>query len=173
MPMIWMGQEFGAASEKSLDPRPLDWSLLQNKDNADLRAHVRGARSASAKHARASRRRLRDLSADPERRVFAFKRWNEEGNVLVVLVNLRHEPAGEVAIEGHSLDDGPWHEHVFNYDCDVVGGVLQGRPRAQRRQDLHQTLHRLLDDPPGTHRGHPVLRGKANAETFVRSTLKA
>ena len=31
-----------SASEKSLDSRPLDWSLLENERNAGLRNHVKG-----------------------------------------------------------------------------------------------------------------------------------
>lgn len=125
MPMLWMGQEFGAASEKSLDPRPLDWSLLDNEDNANLRAHVRDL--FQLRHSMPALRgdAFEVCMKDPERRVFAFKRWNAGGNVIVVAANLKHQPAGEIVIGGCGLEDGTWHEHVFNYDLEVSGGVLK------------------------------------------------
>jgi 1,4-alpha-glucan branching enzyme len=124
IPMIWMGQEFGAASEKSLEPRPLDWSLLRNERNASLRADVKALFEL---------RRLPALQndsfeicfKDPARRVFAFKRWNAEGNVVVVAANLKHEPAGEIDIRACGIEDGIWHEHTGDYDRAVTDGVLK------------------------------------------------
>ncbi len=125
IPMIWMGQEFGFSSEKSLERRPLDWDLLKNENNAGLLKHVQGLL-----HLRQTMNSLRNdsfkvLFVDKERRVFAFKRWDDGGNVVVVAVNLRDVDAGEFVIEGHALEDGPWHEFTFNYDTEVKAGVLK------------------------------------------------
>ena len=125
IPMIWMGQEFGAANEKSLEPRPLDWSLLKNDRNAGLRAHVSVLFRLRQNTAALRNDSFEICLRDPERRVFAFKRWTSDGQVVVVAVNLRHAPSGEIAIGGCGLRDGVWHEHTANYDCTVQGGVLQ------------------------------------------------
>ena len=40
MPMFWMGNEFGFSCDKTLDPCPLDWSLLKNDSNRGLMEHT-------------------------------------------------------------------------------------------------------------------------------------
>jgi len=118
-----MGQEFGAASEKSLEPRPLDWSLLRNERNAALRAHVKTLFALRGSPA-LQNDSFEICLKDPSRRVFAFKRWNAEGNVVVVAANLRHETAGEITVQSCGLEDGIWHEHTCGYDREVKDGVL-------------------------------------------------
>jgi 1,4-alpha-glucan branching enzyme len=63
--------------------------------------------------------------SDAGRRVFAYKRWNAEGNVVVVAVNLRHQPAGEIVVTKCGLPDGRWHEQTSNYDVEVSDGTLK------------------------------------------------
>ena len=125
VPMIWMGQEFGAASEKSLEPRPLDWSLLENDRNGGLREHVKGLFKLRSDNPALRGDHFEVCFKDPGRRVFAFKRWNGHGGVIVVAVNLKHEPSGEVVIADCGLEDGRWHEYTSNYDTTVEGGVLK------------------------------------------------
>jgi hypothetical protein len=57
--------------------------------------------------------------------LFAYKRWNGHGGVVVVAANLRDVPAGEFVIANAGLEDGDWHEHFFNYDAKVTRGVLK------------------------------------------------
>jgi hypothetical protein len=52
----------------------------------------------------------------PRRGIIAFKRWNEEGNVVVVVANLHPIYADEVEIPTLGLEDGPWHEAIYHYD---------------------------------------------------------
>ncbi|HVZ72772.1 MAG TPA: alpha-amylase family glycosyl hydrolase [Polyangia bacterium] len=125
VPMIWMGQEFGAASEKSLEPRPLDWSLLGNQRNSQLRDHVRGLFQLRHRMPALRSDEIEVCFRDPARRVFAYKRWNGDGNVIVVAVNLKHEPSGEIVVGECGLEDGQWHEHTSNYDRAVDNGVLR------------------------------------------------
>jgi len=122
--MIWMGQELGFAAEKSLDPRPLDWSLLGNERNAGLHAYLRSLFRLRAATPALRSDRFEICLRDDARRVFAFKRWTDGGDVVVVAANLRHQHAGAVVIGDAALEDGPWREHVFGYDCRVEGGKL-------------------------------------------------
>ena len=62
---------------------------------------------------------------DKQRQLFAYKRWNDAGGVAVVVANLKDAPAGEFTIADAGLEDGTWHEHVFNYDAQVNGGTLK------------------------------------------------
>jgi hypothetical protein len=45
---------------------------------------------------------------------------------VVVAANLNDAPSGEFVIADAGLEDGTWHEHVFNFDAKVEGGVLKG-----------------------------------------------
>jgi 1,4-alpha-glucan branching enzyme len=125
IPMIWMGQELGAASEKSLEPRPLDWSLLKNERNAALRAHVKRLFQLRSQFSSLRGNAFELCMKDDARRVFAFKRWTEQGELVVVAANLKHEPSGEIVIDSCGLADGTWHEETSDYECAVEGGALR------------------------------------------------
>lgn len=122
-PMLWMGEEFGESAPRTMDHQPLDWPLLQNYNNSDLLRFYQGVirlrRNMPALHGDTFQVVLRD----DNRSLLSFKRWNNEGNVIVVVANLRHQYAGEFTVSG--LEDGTWHEYIFNYDNQVQGGVLR------------------------------------------------
>ena len=42
IPLIWMGEEFGAYKKKTLDSAKIDWSLLKNPQNQDLLSDYQG-----------------------------------------------------------------------------------------------------------------------------------
>ena len=50
----------------------------------------------------------------------------DAGGVVVVVANLKDAASGAFAIGDAGLEDGTWHEHVFNFDVQVAGGVLKG-----------------------------------------------
>jgi len=124
LPMLWMGQEFGQASPKVLDATPVDWALLNNSSNLGLLEHYR--------HLIRIRTEIPALSADgyqsvldlPDRSLLGFKRWNDQGSLVVVAANLCDEFAGEWEINDAALEDGTWHELIYNYDVEVQGGRL-------------------------------------------------
>ncbi len=125
IPMIWMGQEFGAAAEKCLEPRPLDWSLLRNERNRNLRNHVRMLFRLRQGMPALRGDAFEICMKDGARRIFAFKRWNSEGNVIVVVANMKHEMSGEFVVENCGLEDGVWHEATNNFDYTVVDGRIK------------------------------------------------
>jgi 1,4-alpha-glucan branching enzyme len=125
VPMIWMGQEFGEVSPKSLDPQPLDWILLENEANAGLMRYycrlIHLRKSLAALHHDS----YEVIFQDPERGLLAFKRWDEGGGQVIVVANLKDEYAGEFEISNTGLEDGQWHEFVFDYDTQVQDSVLR------------------------------------------------
>ncbi|HRK31365.1 MAG TPA: alpha-amylase family glycosyl hydrolase, partial [Tepidisphaeraceae bacterium] len=125
IPMLWMGQEFGFSSEKSLDPRPLDWTLLRHDNNKALRKYCQTLIGARKEHIALRKDTFECLLSDKERLLFAYKRWDEGGNVAVIAANLRDQPAGECEINSGGLEDGTWREIVNGYDATVSGGVLK------------------------------------------------
>jgi 1,4-alpha-glucan branching enzyme len=126
IPMIWMGQEFGAANPKSSTPQPIDWVLLANKDNKDLHKYTAKLIKLRINTPALSGDQFQVVLKDKEREIIAYKRWNEVGGMVVVAANLRDKPGGEFVIRDAGLPDGMWHEHIFNVDAKVENGVLKG-----------------------------------------------
>ena len=98
--------------------------LLANKDNTDLKNYTQGLVNMRRSEPALAEDKYEVVLKDPGRHLFGYKRWNEAGNVLVVLANLNDTPAGDVTIENVGLEDGTWHEYVFNFDATVAGGKL-------------------------------------------------
>lgn len=123
-PMLWMGQEFGQSNPKTMEPQPLHWSLLQNEANRGLLEHYKyliRLRKANP----ALRSNNYAVVADfPDRAIIAYKRWNEEGNQVLVIANLKDTYAGQFEIGGAGIEDGAWQEAIYNYEVTVNGGVL-------------------------------------------------
>ncbi len=124
IPMLWMGQEFGASNPKSLDPQPIDWALLENADNRGLQLFTAGLVKLRRNTPALCCDQFQVLMKDTDRHLFAYKRWNDEGGVVVVVANLEDTPAGDFTLMDAGLEDGEWHEHAYNYDLHIVGGVL-------------------------------------------------
>jgi 1,4-alpha-glucan branching enzyme len=125
MPLIWMGQELGAANPKSLESHPIDWALLANKNNKDLQQYTAGLIKFRRNNPAIWCDDFQVVLKDKERDLFGYKRWNGAGDVVVVVANLKDKPAGEFIIENAGLEDGAWHEHVFNFETKVEGGKLK------------------------------------------------
>jgi len=124
IPMIWMGQEIGFPSDKSLDPRPINWELLNNANNQNLHAFHRGLINLRKNTPALQNDSFEVVLTDKERVILAYKRWNDQGNVVLVVANLKDTPAGEVVIEGPSIDPGTWHEFLSDYDVQVSDNRL-------------------------------------------------
>jgi 1,4-alpha-glucan branching enzyme len=126
LPMIWMGQEFGAANPKTWDkPQPISWGLLANQDNKDLHDYTAGLIHLRRNQPALSSDHFEAILKDKDREIFAFKRWNEVGGMVVVIANLKDSPAGDVTIGEAGLPDGKWHEHNANADLTVENGTIK------------------------------------------------
>jgi 1,4-alpha-glucan branching enzyme len=124
VPMIYMGQEFGESAAKTTDWQKIDWSLLQNQTNADLMRYYAGLIGLRTHTPALQSNTFEMIFADAGRSIFAFKRWDNSGGIAVVVANLNDDYEGAVEI-GNWPVDGMWHEHVYNYDVQVQGGVLK------------------------------------------------
>ncbi len=120
-----MGQEFGAANPKTLQPQPIDWALLANRNNKDLQQYTAGLVKLRRDTPALCGDQFQVVLKDKKRHLFAYKRWNDVGAVVVVAANLNDTPAGEFVIADAGLPDVAWHEHVFNYDATTPAGVLK------------------------------------------------
>lgn len=125
IPLIWMGQEFGESSPRTLDYQPIDWALLKNEGNANLMRHYAGLIHLRKNTPALQNDNFEVVFSDDSRSVFAYKRWDDSGGVLVVVANLCDKYAGEVVIANAGLEDGTWREFIYNYETSVQGGALR------------------------------------------------
>jgi len=125
VPMLWMGEEFGQPTPKTLDPQPLQWGLLANEPNSGLFNHYKfliGLRKANPALCSENFQVVLNL---PERGIIAYKRWDASGSVVVVVANLKDSFGGEFEIGDAGLQDGHWHEAVYNFEMQIEGGRLK------------------------------------------------
>lgn len=97
--------------------------LTQYENNADLLRFYQGMGHLRRNCLYLFNDHFEVIFRDDARHVMAYKRWDEVGNVMIVVFNLKFEYAGEVQIP--NLEDGQWHEYIHNYDVTVEGGVLR------------------------------------------------
>ncbi|WP_426776068.1 alpha-amylase family glycosyl hydrolase [Lusitaniella coriacea] len=117
VPMIWMGEEF--ADYHPLDPEPskIDWGLLGNDSNRSLYDYFRGLI-----HLRKNNRALYTEQIDffhenPEAKVLAYTRWNDEGSRVVVVANFSGEYLAGYQVPNFPAN-GTWHEWTGDYDIE-------------------------------------------------------
>lgn len=125
LPMIWMGQEFGATNPKTLEPQPVDWILLAKPENKDLHDFASKLIKFRREHPALWSDHFEVVLADSNRKLFAYKRWNGNGEVIVIAANLNDAPSGDFTIENAGLEDGSWYEHMTNRHFQMTGGQIK------------------------------------------------
>jgi len=126
VPMLWMGEEFGQATDRgnSGDSRPLNWGLLENDANRGLMEHYKFLiwlrRNNSALHSDT----FAVVDDQPERGILAYKRWDDKGSIYIIVANLKDEDAGGYEVDVEGVEDDTWQELVYNNTIQVQGGKL-------------------------------------------------
>ncbi|ACK72073.1 alpha amylase catalytic region [Gloeothece citriformis PCC 7424] len=118
VPMIWMGEEFGDYHPKEINPNKIDWTLLKNDNNKGLFEYVKGLI-----HLRKDNHALYTTNIDffhenPETKVLAYTRWNEEGSRVVVVANFSDNFLAGYQVPNFPAN-GHWHEWTMNYDLET------------------------------------------------------
>jgi 1,4-alpha-glucan branching enzyme len=124
IPMLWMGEEFGQATQKSDNRQPLHWSLLNNDRNKDLWEHYHFLIHLRQMNPALYSDQFEVITDMSDRGVVAFKRWIESGNIVVVVANLKPEYAGKVEIASAGIDNGRWREAIYDYEVLVQRNCL-------------------------------------------------
>ncbi len=123
VPMIWMGEEFGAYKPKTLDPTPLDWSLLNNDNNVGLLEYYQGLIALRKENVAMRSDNIAVLHENADNQVIGYIRWHDMGARVVVILNC----SGDF-LAGYTVpdlpEDGTWHEWTKNFDVTVEGGNL-------------------------------------------------
>jgi 1,4-alpha-glucan branching enzyme len=123
IPMIWMGEEFGEYKPKTIDPAKLDWSLLNNDENASLLEFVRGLTALRKQTHALFTTNINFFHDDPNSQVLAYVRWNSEGSQVAVIANCSDRYLADYTVKNFP-QGGTWHEWTHNYDITVEGTEL-------------------------------------------------
>lgn len=122
IPLIWMGEEFGAYKEKTLDPAKIDWALLKNYQNQDLLSDYKGLiRLRKESHALRTAN-VEFFHENPDDQVLGYIRWNDEGSRVIVVINCCDRYLANYEVNGFP-HDGTWHEWLNDYDVEIENGV--------------------------------------------------
>jgi len=126
IPMIWMGEEFGDYHPKVTDPEKIDWTLLKNERNQQLRAHYkriiqlrRGERALQGND-------LDFIFEHKDEGVLAFLRWDETGRKVVVIVNLKDRMHESYTVP-FMPEDGEWREWFKEEKVEIKEKKWSGR----------------------------------------------
>ena len=122
VPMLYSGQEFGAHGEKTIGVSKLPWEYMDSDSGKAMYHHY--ATLAYMRHTQAALQtnNFQVLLADPEKKVFVYHRWADNGSDIVVALNF--SPADQhIAIDFPQT--GTWHEWLHDYDEQVGDGPVE------------------------------------------------
>ena len=113
VPMIWMGEEFGESKPKpkSTDrPTPIRWNLLENKPNHDLFEYYKKLIALRKQNPALHSGNVHLFHQDPDNKVLAYCRWNEEGARVVIVANFSDKNLAE-----YKINQFPEHHNWFDW----------------------------------------------------------
>ena len=119
VPMIWMGEEFGEYVPMSEQSNKINWTLLENQANKDLFEYYKILIQLRKENSAFSTANVEFFHEDHQNCVLAFQRFDDAGNVVVVVLNLSDDDLENYELPNFPAD-GNWHEWTKNYDTEVV-----------------------------------------------------
>ena len=117
VPLIWMGEEFGEYKAKTIEQANIDWTLLGNDMNKGLWEYYKGLIHLRKNNQALYTENIDFFHEDPDSKVFAYTRWNDEGSRVVVVANLSENYLAGYSVP-HFPANGTWHEWTGNYDVE-------------------------------------------------------
>ena len=121
VPLIWMGNEFGEYNPE--EEIKIDWTLLEKDLNKNLLGYYQGLITLRKENHALRTDNIDFFYEDPESKVLAYTRWNDEGSRIVVIINFSGDFLQDYIID-HFPQAGTWHEWTQNYDVEAQEGKL-------------------------------------------------
>ncbi len=115
IPLIWMGEEFGEYKPKTIESAKLDWKLLENESNQSLFQYYKGLIFLRETNHALYSGNIDFFHEDPDNKVLAYTRWNDQGSRIVVVLNFSDNYLGGYQVR-HFPANGTWHEWTNDYD---------------------------------------------------------
>jgi 1,4-alpha-glucan branching enzyme len=99
-----------------------DWALFNDQFGTEMRALVTDANRVRNSHPALRSDTLQFAHWDPGNLILAFKRWNDEGDIILTVVNIGEAQFND-ATYGVNLggESGRWEE-IFNSQAPQYGG---------------------------------------------------
>lgn len=117
VPLIWMGEEFGEYKGKTIEQAKIDWTVLGNDSNKNLWEYYKGLIHLRKNNQALYTENIDFFHEDPDSKVFAYTRWNDEGSRVVVVANLSENYLAGYSVP-HFPANGTWHEWTGDYDVE-------------------------------------------------------
>ncbi|AFY45576.1 alpha-amylase family glycosyl hydrolase [Nostoc sp. PCC 7107] len=118
VPLVWMGQEFGEYKPKTPESSKIDWTLLGNDLNRSLFDYYKGLIHLRKNSHALYTENIDFIHENPEAKVVAYSRWNDEGSRVVVVANFSENFLGGYHVPNFPCG-GTWHEWTANYDVEA------------------------------------------------------
>jgi 1,4-alpha-glucan branching enzyme len=117
VPLIWMGEEFGEYKHKTIDQSKIDWALLSNELNRGLLEYYKGLINLREHNHALYTENIEFFHENPDTKVLAYTRWNDEGSRVVVVANFSDQFIGGYTVPNFPKN-GTWHEWTGDYDVE-------------------------------------------------------
>lgn len=117
VPLIWMGEEFGEYKSKTIEPSKIEWTLLANDDNKGLFEYYKGLIHLRKQNGALFTENIDFFFEDPDSKVLAYCRWNDEGSRVVVVANFSDNFLAGYQVPNFP-ENGTWHEWTGDYDIE-------------------------------------------------------
>ncbi|MBW4523065.1 MAG: DUF3459 domain-containing protein [Scytolyngbya sp. HA4215-MV1] len=123
VPLLWMGEEFGEYKYNTQDQAKIDWTLLDGDQNRSLFDYYKGLIALRKNNPALHTENVEFFHENPEVRVLAYTRWNNEGARVVIVANFSDNFLAGYTVPNFPTD-GTWHEWTGDYDIDSGNGQL-------------------------------------------------
>lgn len=123
IPMLWMGEEFGEHKRKSesvTQPKKIAWPLLEQEENKDLFTYYQQLIALRKQSLAIQSDNIEFFHENPKDKVFAYVRWHESGDRVVVVINLGDRSFDNYLVS-HFPTDGTWQEWLSSSESLAVG----------------------------------------------------
>jgi 1,4-alpha-glucan branching enzyme len=118
VPLVWMGEEFGEYKPKQQESAKIDWTLLGNELNKGLFKFYSGLINLRKNNHALYTENIDFLHENPEAKVLAYSRWNDEGSRVVVVTNFSENFLADYHVPNFPAS-GTWHEWTADYDIEA------------------------------------------------------
>ncbi|MDQ4077956.1 MAG: alpha-amylase family glycosyl hydrolase [Chloroflexota bacterium] len=119
VPMLYAGEEIGMERERSTGKVEFQWERLES-DDAAQKLHKYWKRMAWLRNTHPALRspNYQTLRKYGKEKVIAFQRWNDDGDVVVIVLNFSNE---RFTLPVPFPISGEWYEFVLDYVIDADG----------------------------------------------------
>ena len=116
VPMLYHGQSWGEDTPKNMDHNPIHWDRLDDEALRGLHEHCGRALGLRAGRDSLNASNFAFDVIDARKRLIAYRRWNGDGDIVLVAANLGGEPQ---EIDLPNPRPGRWREFFSGDDLDL------------------------------------------------------